>query len=494
MKRLIKIFFILLIIVPIGVSTAWSGNEAILHKAQDAEKLLTTVQVEGTVGVIIKLDVPDIEKLTAASNAFKVNEIGIQDKPAALQADTQLSMAISTITDQVISNLQLLGPGFEISHTYSTMPLLALRVTEDTLQALASMPEVLMIEENRVDRVMLNSSVGIIGADDAWTSGYTGEGWYVAIVDSGVRTTHEFFAGKSIVEACFASGPDGVGPAGDCPDGKSSMTGSGAAAPHPSSYAGYDHGTHVAGIAAGNNGSLFGVARDADIIAIQAFSKFSNCPGNCVSALVADVLKAFEHVYLLRSTYNIAAVNYSAGGGAYSSACDSDSRKLAIDNLRSVGIATFAASGNNGYCGLIGAPACISSAIAVGATTDLDAEASFNNWSETLMDLFAPGVSINSASAASDTSYTFKSGTSMATPHVSGAYALLREKNSQLSVTELMSALTSTGVSVTTGCSPQTASKPRIQVDAALDSIAPGTSPSKGTGSLLLLLLGASGE
>jgi hypothetical protein len=65
-----KIILIPLIIAAIGISTAWADNEAIFQKAQDAAKLLKIVRDEGTVGVIIKLDVPNIDKLTAASKCF----------------------------------------------------------------------------------------------------------------------------------------------------------------------------------------------------------------------------------------------------------------------------------------------------------------------------------------------------------------------------------------------------------------------------------------
>ena len=86
----------------------------------------------------------------------------------------------------------------------------------------------------------LNNTISLIGADDVWASGYTGSGWYVAILDTGIRSTHEMFSGKTIVEACFSNDSD-------CPNSSTEMFGSGAAAHYYdySSASGYDHGTHV---------------------------------------------------------------------------------------------------------------------------------------------------------------------------------------------------------------------------------------------------------
>jgi subtilisin family serine protease len=270
-----------------------------------------------------------------------------------------------------------------------------------------------------VDPPTLGESVSLIGADAAWDLGYTGAGWYVAILDTGIRRTHEFFQGKTIVEACFSNG-------GDCPNGQTEMAGPGAAAHYENIYQGWDHGTHVAGIATGNKGTYFGVAKDSHIIAIQIFSRFSadECGGTpCVMSWSSDQLKALEYVYLLRGTYSIASVNMSLGGGSYSTYCDTDSRKSAIDNLRAVNIATVIATGNNGYCGYVSSPSCISTAVAVGATDKTDVEAYYSNWSVALQDLFAPGSSIRSSTGDSDNSYESWSGTSMATPHVAGAWA-----------------------------------------------------------------------
>jgi len=126
---------------------------------------------------------------------------------------------------------------------------------------------------------------------------------------------------------------------------------------------GCDHGTHVAGIAAGKSASFSGVAKDANLIAMQVFSR----TGTSIGAYSSDVVKALERVYVLRGTYNIAAVNMSLGGGLFAANCDGTEslRKAAIDNLRSVGIATVIASGNDGSTISMGALACISSAISV---------------------------------------------------------------------------------------------------------------------------------
>ncbi|UCG06665.1 MAG: S8 family serine peptidase, partial [Desulfobacterales bacterium] len=188
---------------------------------------------------------------------------------------------------------------------------------------------------------------------------------------------------------------------------------------------GCDHGTHVAGVAAGLNAvsrdpTFDGVAKGADIIAIQVFSKFtgSNCsplPSPCALSWISDQIQGLERVYALRNTYKIAAVNMSLGGGRYTSPCDSQPHKAIIDNLRSSGIATVIASGNNGYTDALSSPACISTAVSVGATEKDDDVASFSN-SATFLDLLAPGVSIRSSVPNTKTSYARFSGTSMAAP------------------------------------------------------------------------------
>src|SRR2546425_12543627 len=95
--------------------------------------------------------------------------------------------------------------------------------------------------------------------------------------------------------------------------------------------------------------------------------------------------------------------------------------KTIIDNLRSAGIATVIAAGNAGATNAISVPGCISSAISVGATTKTDDVASYSNVSS-FMSLFAPGSSIYSSLTGGGFGYL--SGTSMATPHVTGAWAV----------------------------------------------------------------------
>src|SRR6185312_16823709 len=101
--------------------------------------------------------------------------------------------------------------------------------------------------------------------------------------------------------------------------------------------------------------------------------------------------------------------------------CDDDPRKVAIDALRAKGIAVAIVSGNDGVTDKVEKPGCISTAETVGATDDGTAVASFSNFS-TMVDFMAPGVNVLGASA-SGSGLVAKSGTSIAAPHVAGAWA-----------------------------------------------------------------------
>jgi len=407
-----------------------------------------------TIRIIVELE-SDIKSQTKFSAK---NEITNQQK-------------IKDVQDQLLQTIDI-----QTAHKFKYTPYISARVDKNNLGKLFASPLVKSIYEDKIDLLSLSNSVPVIGADSAHTLGFTGQGKTVAILDTGVDKIHPMLVDKVVSEACYTQNdpPNSFG----CPNGMESQLGDGAAI--PCTVAGCDHGTHVTGIAAGKEfDGLVGIAPDANIIAIQVFtSLFSeddcgigNAP--CIGAFHSDQIKAMERVYDLRNDFHIASVNLSLGSGLFVESCDSDPRKQIIDMLRSVGIATIAASGNNGFPIAMHAPACISSAISVGATTNSDQiwiSGLRGSNTASFLDLLAPGRFIQSAVPGGG--FGVKSGTSMATAHVTGAWAILKQLDPYASVDQILSALEDSGKLIVdtrpSNAGQEDVIKPRIQVDQAL--------------------------
>jgi subtilisin family serine protease len=378
---------------------------------------------------------------------------------AAGQALAQ-RQAIGSAQDAALEKLA--GQKVKLHARYEHIPFLALEVDAAALDLLSHLPEVTGIQEDRFEKPLLASSNVVIGSGVAWSQGLTGAGKVIAVLDTGVDKTHPYFSSgahnKVVSEACYSSNIPGdyYSWTSLCPGGVAESTASGSGMNCSASInSDCQHGTHVAGIAAGNDGvgPNFGVARDADLISIQVFSAecYTSGGGSCyLGAWLSDELKGLERVYALAGTYDIAAVNVSIGNDySYSdrASCDTynPALKAAIDNLRSIDIATVGAAGNgSGYYSFY-PPACISSAISVGATDDDDQVASFSPVGPAV-DLMAPGVSITSAVPGGGTATL--NGTSMAAPHVAGAWAILRQEHPSASVSEILAILRATAVPV----------------------------------------------
>ena len=379
---------------------------------------------------------------------------------------------------------------------FRVIPSMAMEVDLKALEALALSPEVEYIEEDRAEAPALADSRVITGALAAWSSDYTGAGTAIALLDTPIDTSHPFLGGpdsnRIVLGGCYST---------SIPGASSSLCPVYTASPNATQ----DHGTHVAGILVGNDDTSTlpsarrGIAPAATLLYIQVFSRIDTgkapCPfdmevpgSNCLQSFVSDQILGLERVYELRTSYNIVAVNMSIFGGVYSSqdACDTANvaRKTIIDTLRSVNIATVAAAGNGGTslaAEHLAAPACISSAISVGSTTDggssttTDVVSSFSN-SAAFLDLLAPGEVIESSVPCLSGNcslgwFAGKSGTSFAAPHVTGAWALIRSRFPSLSVTQVLDALTATGHVVVD--SRNGIGFPRIDIAAALASLGP---------------------
>jgi subtilisin family serine protease len=379
--------------------------------------------------------------------------------------------------------------GHDVSNVtnFRYTPQLALTVDKAALDSLINSDYIRTVSEDVPVPHTLDLSVPRIGGPTVWdTYGYTGAGVYLAILDTGVDKTHPFLNGAVVSEACYSSTGTGSGYTYEsvCPGAVTESTEEGSALPYAGACANAmgecNHGTHVAGIAAGrDNGSLAGVAKNAGIIAIQVFTLFTDYCGSgekCALTWTSDQIRGLERVYELRNTYNIASVNMSLGGGQYYENCDTDTRKASIDNLRSAGIATIISSGNSYYKDSMGAPGCISTAVSVGATTDGDTVADYSN-SVSFLGLLAPGSSINSSIPGG--TYASWNGTSMAAPHVTGTWALLKQANPSATIDQILNALQTTGVSIT---DTNGIAKPRIQVDAAFLAFPCNKQPVKKSG------------
>ncbi len=483
--------------IPLALGSAASAQvaAALSQKAPEAAEIAAIAQNEGHVRVIVRFQPPlAASALTPDATTLSAVRAGV--------AATQDAI-ISSHFGSAGSSASGAGPARGISR-FDLTPGFAVNVTGAELQALAADPRVTAINYDRPMPPVLLQSVPLVGMTNAYALGATGQGYAVAVLDTGTQSDHEFLSGKVIAEACFSNAGGGGGQVTLCPNGLSSQTGAGAAQPAGQCLNGGQnlcfHGTHVGGIAAGlntNSASVVagepanGVAKNGGIFAIQVFTRF-NAPASCapsaapcVLAFTSDQVLALDHVFAnltLAGGVKVAAVNMSLGGGPNTAtACDGDAQKPSIDNLRSAGVLTAIAAGNNGSTTLISHPACISSALAIGSTTKTDTVSSFSNMAG-LVHSLAPGgefgacapgannseilASIASSPLAPNT-YDCLVGTSMATPHVAGAIAAIRSVCPNATANAVASALASTGTAVTDTRVGGTITKPRIRVDLA---------------------------
>lgn len=358
--------------------------------------------------------------------------------------------------------------GLMLTRRFDLTPAIALSATREQIESLAALPNVVAIVEDRQNETFMDESLPLVGATLLHGEGLTGEGTAVAVLDTGTDHEHPMFDGAIVASACFSSYT--VNTTSRCPNGQAVEIGPGAGDACEWCTVRDSHGTHVAGTVAGRDytytgddaveRTIRGMAPDAGIVAINVFSLF--LPRNKLTALDSDLLAALEWVYLNREieidgggTVRVVAANMSLGGSRHFDFCpletpDGLALQPIISLLRSSGVATVIASGNDGLNDSIAYPACIQEAITVGATDRNDEVTGFSNSAMTI-DLLAPGADIRSAVevGTNATGVEAFSGTSMATPHVSGAFALLAAAHPQASVNDIETALRLTGRPIT---------------------------------------------
>jgi subtilisin family serine protease len=233
-----------------------------------------------------------------------------------------------------------------------------------------------------LDRIDQFSKTG----DGNYNYSYDGTGVDIYVIDSGINVNHTEFTGR-ITDGYYLTS---LGTISDC-------TG---------------HGTHVTSIAAG---TTYGVAKKANIIPLRIM----NCLGE---GTLSGLLSAVTTINSIHLSTTPAVANLSLGFG-YNTTMNSYVQSLIND-----GIVTVVAAGNDGADACDYSPASAPNAITVAASTSIDQDATFSNIGS-CVDIFAPGDSILAAGISSSTSTSVKSGTSMASPFVAGAAALVLQKD-----------------------------------------------------------------
>ncbi|UCM90954.1 S8 family serine peptidase [Streptomyces marincola] len=291
-------------------------------------------------------------------------------------------------------------------------------------------------------RAALDRSVPQIGGDAAREAGLTGEGVTVAVLDTGIDTTHPDLDDAVTGERDFSGSSSGT-----------------------ADVAG--HGTHVASILAGSgeasDGTHAGVAPDADLLNGKVL-------GDDGSGFTSQVIEGMEWA----TEQGADIVNMSLGGGLSSDGTDPMS--TAVDRLTEETGTLFVVSAGNAR--LIEAPAAAAHALAVGSVDRQDRVSESSGRGPTLdgrlkPDLTAPGEGITAARAegtgeAADGPYTALSGTSVASPHVAGAAALLQQRHPDWRADRLKGSLMNSALR-TPGEAPYAQGAGRVDLTRALE-------------------------
>jgi subtilisin family serine protease len=304
---------------------------------------------------------------------------------------------------------------------------LLLEISAEDLAFLEEHEDVAAVELEGVREIFLQDSVGLVQGDFDLSVGglaLTGAGQTVCVLDTGVDYVHPDLGG------CYGNNTDGT----ECKivGGHDFVNGD----EDPDDDHG--HGTHVAGIVAAS-GNITGVAPGATVLAV----KVCNSGGSCSDG---DIRAGIDWCVQNTTGWNVSVISMSIGGGSSVGHCNDDFLAGSIDAAVAENVSVVIASGNSGSSSAISAPACVEGAIPVGSTDKDGGVSSFSN-RNALIQVFAPGRSINSTLGASG--YGVLSGTSMSTPHVSGAIAVLGQYltavGDVLSPSELEGVLNATG-------------------------------------------------
>ncbi|MET9493328.1 S8 family peptidase [Streptomyces sp. NPDC006552] len=297
-----------------------------------------------------------------------------------------------------------------------------------------------------VRRASLDTSVPQIGAPAAWAAGYDGKGVKIAVLDTGIAATHPDLTGQVVAEKNFSTAAD--------------------ANDH------YGHGTHVASIAAGtgakSGGAYKGVAPGAELLNGKVLDDdgFGEDSG-----ILAGMEWAAEQ--------GADIVNLSLGGA---DSAGTDPLEAEVDKLAEQKDILFTIAAGNEGPHTVGSPGSADAALTVGAVDGKDELADFSSTGPRVgdgaikPDVTAPGVDITAAAAPGSViakevgekpaGYLTISGTSMATPHVAGAAALLKQQHPDWTYQELKAALV--GSAKGGPYTPFEQGSGRIQVDRAI--------------------------
>jgi hypothetical protein len=384
-------FFCLILALTLAITPLWFGNQT----AQAG------VSIEKEKGILIGWNEGrhDLQRILDILDG--IDEI---ETPPGLKAQAE------ALRDNLPGLADSLRTGEWPTPQVQTLELPAGTSLDEALNAVSSLPGVKYVEPDYKVEADISPQdpyyekqwfLPRIGSEKAWDVEQGSGDLVVAVLDTGVDVSHPDLSGRALAGYNFVDDNQDVADV-------------------------YGHGTHVAGIIAASGEDGYGVVGLAWRVSILPVKVLDGQGSGSYSDVIAGLRYAADN--------GAAVINLSLGGGARSQALQE-----AVDYARARGAVVVAAAGNEALNSL-SYPAACQGVIAVGATGDYDQRASFSNTGEGL-DIVAPGTSIYSTTPGGG--YAYKSGTSMSTPQVSGAFALLLSQRPELGAAQAESVILS---------------------------------------------------